>query len=147
MRSTCLFCGIAQGSTPAFEVFRNDRLVAFLDTGPIRDGHVQIIPHDHYTTFDDLPAGLASEIMHLAQKLARAQKKLYGVDRVGFVFTGGDIPHAHAHLVPLVANTDITSRRYIAEAELTWRAMPTPTDEAMAGTADALAAMLAELEG
>ena len=44
--------------------------------------------------------------------------------RVAFLFTGGDVPHAHAHVVPMVAGTDITSRRYIAEEDLTFQSTP-----------------------
>ena len=43
-------------------------------------------------------------------------KEVYHVDRVAFLFTGGDVAHVHAH-----AKTDITSARYIvAPEELTW---------------------------
>ncbi|MBK4218048.1 HIT domain-containing protein [Paracoccus caeni] len=140
--ASCLFCRIAAGDFPAHEVFRDDRIVAFLDIGPIRDGHVQIIPRDHYETFDELPADLAAAIMYLAQRLARAQKAVFGVGRVGFLFTGGDIAHAHAHLVPLVEKTDITSRRYIVEDKLTWRDLPRPERGALRQTAEALSVAL-----
>ena len=141
-RDSCLFCRIASGDVQAHEVLRTDRLVVVMDIGPIRDGHLQIIPCDHYETFDMLPTDLSSDIMHLAQKLARAQKELFGVERVGFMFTGGDIAHAHAHLVPLVEKTDNTSRRYIVEPKLTWRALPKPDDDVLRDTAAALAAQL-----
>lgn len=143
----CLFCRIGQGAVPAVEVFRNKRIVAFLDICPIREGHLQIVPCAHYETFDDLPPNLASEVLLLAQRLAKAQKALFKVDRVGFLFTGGDIAHAHAHLVPLVAKTDITSRRYIANAELTWQSLPTPEEGEMRRTAAAIRAMLIEQRG
>lgn len=138
----CLFCRIARREIPAHEVFRNERLVAFLDIGPIRDGHVQIVPREHYETFDELPLELCSEIMALGQRLAKAQKQIYGVQRVAFMFTGGDIAHAHAHIIPLVEKTDITSRRYIVEPELTFRALPRASDEALRETAAALASHL-----
>ncbi len=60
-----------------------------------------------------------------------------------FLFTGGDIPHAHAHLVPMHEKTDITSRRYIAEEQLTFRDMPRATDSELRDTAALLAAALA----
>ena len=80
--------------------------------------------------------------MALGQRLAKAQKRIYGVQRVAFMFTGGDIAHAHAHIVPLVEKTDITSRRYIVEPELTFRALPRASDEALRETAAALASHL-----
>ncbi len=126
----CLFCQIARGEAPSHRVYADERLVAFLDIGPIRPGHVQIIPKEHYGNFDELPPDLAAAIMVLGQKLARVLKRLYSVRRVAFLFTGGDVDHAHAHVVPMVAATDITSRRYIAEEKVTFRDMPRlPADE------------------
>lgn len=125
----CLFCRIARREIPAHIVYQDDYLVAFLDTGPIRPGHVQIIPRDHYPTFDDLTAELASRIIVLGQRLARILKAKNGVSRAAFLFTGGDIAHAHAHVLPMIAPSDITSRRYIAEEEITFRPIPRPGEE------------------
>jgi histidine triad (HIT) family protein len=143
----CLFCRIANGELPAHEVFRDAQLVAFMDIGPIRPGHLQIMPVAHYETFDELPPELASGVMRLGQRLAKVQKALFNVERVAFLFTGGDVAHAHAHLVPLVEKTDITSRRYIEEPKLTFRALPHPGNGALEEIAAKLAAGLAEERG
>lgn len=127
--SPCLFCRIARREIPAHIIYEDDYLVAFLDTGPIRPGHVQIIPRDHYPTFDDLTAELASRIVVLGQRFARILKARNGVSRAAFLFTGGDIAHAHAHVLPMIAPTDITSRRYIAEEAITFRPIPRPSEE------------------
>jgi len=66
-------------------------------------------------TFDELPLELAAQILRVGQQLARRMKALYAVNRVAFVFTGGDVPHAHAHVVPMVEPTDITSGQYMLE--------------------------------
>ncbi|AZV77491.1 HIT family protein [Parasedimentitalea marina] len=131
MQKPCLFCRIAHSVVASHEVFRNDRLVAFLDIGPIRPEHVQIIPIAHYDYFENLPKDIAQEIMLLGQSIARCQKSLLGVERVAFLFTGGDIPHAHCHLVPMVENTDITSARYIEEKELTFMVRPNPGETSL----------------
>lgn len=46
-----------------------------------------------------------------------------------FLFTGGDVPHAHAHVVLMVENSDIASRRYIKEETLTFAPLPNPGSE------------------
>jgi histidine triad (HIT) family protein len=142
-RDHCLFCQIGAGRTEAHEIFRNDRIVAFLDTSPIRDGHVQIIPLEHFATFEALPPDVCSEIMLLGQRIAATQKTLYSVERVAFMFTGGDVPHAHAHVFPLVEKTDVTSRRYIATRDLKWKSPPKPEEAALRKTALALSNGLA----
>lgn len=115
----CEFCAIASGETGAAIAIQTERLVVFADHAPIRTGHMQIIPRAHFTSFDDLPPDLAAEIVVLGQRIARVQKRLYGVERVGFVFTGNEIPHVHAHVIPLHAATDVTSLRYFEGLDLT----------------------------
>lgn len=110
----CAFCRIAHGQTEVETVFESASLLAFLDHAPIRPGHVQVIPKAHFEVFDDLPPSLAAEILHLGQRLAKVQKRLYGLDRIGFVFSGHDVTHAHAHVIPLHEKTDLTSLRYFA---------------------------------
>ena len=111
---SCAFCSIAKSRSTAELVYSSPELLAFVDTFPIRSGHIQIIPKAHYEAFDDLPETLAASVLHLGQRIARAQKRIYNAPRVGFVFSGHDVPHVHAHLIPLHDRTDLTSMRYFA---------------------------------
>ena len=111
--SQCVFCGIAAGAIDSVILYEDDEIMAFLDIAPIRSGHSHIIPKKHFATFEVVPPALAGRIIELGQRLAKTLKAVYAVERVAFVFTGGDIPHAHAHVIPMVDKTDITSARYI----------------------------------
>ena len=141
---SCAFCGIARGAAPAHLVCETEELVAFADHRPIRPGHVQIVPRDHVRCFEEIAAPVGAALFLLAQRIARAQKRLWGVERVGFVFSGHDVAHAHAHLIPLHEATDLTSLRYFALAPgaLIRRDLRVPED-ALAATADRLHAALA----
>jgi histidine triad (HIT) family protein len=128
--SNCLFCRIARGEIPSHRVHEGDRAIAFLDIRPIRKGHVLVVPREHFPYYDDLPPEVAGDVMRIARLLAPALRRSMGVERVGLFFTGVDIAHAHAHVVPMVEPTDITSPRYIAERPLTFApAPPAPTEE------------------
>ncbi|HBP29628.1 MAG: HIT family protein [Advenella sp.] len=116
--NSCLFCAIANRNIPAHIVYEDHEFMAFLDINPIRPGHVQLIPRMHYAYFDDLPSDLAARMMQLGQRLAKAMKSIHKVERAGFVFTGSDIAHVHAHLVPLIGHADITSTAYIEQTDL-----------------------------
>ena len=140
----CLFCEIAAGRIPAHRVAETENLAAFLDIAPVRPGHVQIVPRTHHAYFDDLPAELAAEIVQLGQRVAKALKAIYGVKRVAFMFTGNDLAHAHAHLIPMVRSDDVTSRRYIAEEIVTYRDPPRPPQEEQADTASRIRLELAK---
>lgn len=109
---SCVFCQIVTDRAPAAFVWRDAEVSVFADLNPIREGHVQIVPNAHFETFEQMPAPLAARIMLLGQRIARAQKRLYAVHRVGFVYSGHDVAHAHAHVLPLHDPTDVTSLRY-----------------------------------
>lgn len=141
-RPDCIFCRIARGEIPARVVHASPTVLAFLDIHPIRPGHVLVVPRDHHAYFDDLPPDVAAETMHVAQRLAPALRRAVGVERVGLFFTGVDVAHAHAHVVPMVEPTDITSPAYIEQQGLRFRQAPAAT----AGELDAtLAALQREL--
>jgi len=124
----CLFCRIIRREVAAHIVYEDARLLAFLDRSPIRPGHTQIVPKEHFPYFDETPA-------EVGQSLAHAMKRILKVPRVAFLFTGGDIAHVHAHAVPIHEPTDITSRRYIVEETVTFRSLPPASDAELASTA------------
>ena len=141
--SNCLFCKIAAGAIPAHRVHESPRVLAFLDIQPIREGHVVVILREHYPYFDALPPDVAHEILEVAQRLAPVLRERSKVERVAFMFTGTDIVQAHAHVLPMVEPTDVTSRRYIVEEQVTFRSPPRAADGDLAATAAALKAALA----
>ena len=132
----CIFCRIARHEVSAQVVYQSEQVVAFLDINPIRPGHIQIIPLEHFDYFDDLPTTVAAEIVSVGQRLARALKDVYKVPRVAFLFTGGDVAHAHAHVVPMVEFDDITSRRYIVEEHVSYCEAPRVSDSDLASCAE-----------
>jgi histidine triad (HIT) family protein len=113
----CIFCRIARRQADAVVLYDDAEIMAFLDIAPIRPGHTHIIPKQHFETFEVLPSDLAGRILVLGQVIARKMKAVYRVNRVAFVFTGGDVAHAHAHVVPMLEKTDITSARYIVNPQ------------------------------
>jgi histidine triad (HIT) family protein len=139
----CLFCRIARGDVPARLVHETKDSVAFLDIHPIRPGHVLIVPREHFPYFDDLPPEVAADVMGIARKLAPALRASFDVQRVGLFFTGVDVAHAHAHVVPMVEPTDLTSPQYIVEQNLTFRPAPMAAPAALDEAAERIRSALA----
>lgn len=111
----CLFCKIAAGELPAYKLYEDAHILAFLDLHPIRKGHALVIPKAHHVWFEDLPEDLATRITGCAQRIARAMKRLYAVERVSMFYTGIHVPHAHAHVVPMFHMHDVTSAAYLRD--------------------------------
>lgn len=144
MADTCIFCRIARGELPAFELFDDDLVRAFLDLHPIREGHALIIPKQHHPRFEDLPEATAARIMTTGQRLARAMKQEWGAERVAFFYTGIHVPHAHAHVVPMFDRHDVTSARYLEDGPEEFSLPPSPGRAALSRTAVRIRARLAE---
>jgi histidine triad (HIT) family protein len=105
------------GEIPSIRIHEDGEVIALLDIAPVRPGHTVILPRSHVETFEKLPAPLAGRILGLGQQLAQRMKELYKVERVAFFFTGTDVAHAHAHVVPIHEKMDVTSARYIVSRE------------------------------
>lgn len=139
----CLFCKIAGGLLPAHRVVEDARTVAFLDLHPVRAGHVLVIPRTHHVWFEDLPPADAAAVMAMSQRVARALKRVYGVERVAMVFTGIHVPHAHAHLVPMMHLHDVTSAVYLRDGMDRFSVPPRLPEDEMARIAAGLRAEIA----
>jgi histidine triad (HIT) family protein len=126
----CLFCRIAHGELPSHILYESAEVLAVLDAYPIREGHVQVISRKHYPYFDSLPAEVAAEMFEVGRNLAPVLRKLYSVERVGFMYSGRDIPHAHAHVVPLV------------NREVTFKSRPRAEERALEETAAKIGSVL-----
>ena len=62
----CIFCKIVAGQIPATRVYEDDDILAFLDIGPLAEGHLLIIPKEHAERLE----GVNPEVLaHLARKL------------------------------------------------------------------------------
>lgn len=94
----CPFCRIANKTEESVIVWEDSDIVAFLEIRPIREGHCQIIPKQHVETFEQMSPNLAAKILGLGQRLAQRIKAVYKIDRVAFLFTGGDVVHLERNL-------------------------------------------------
>ncbi len=142
MAENCLFCRIVKGEIPCHKIYEDEEILAFLDIHPIRPGHALVIPKDHHVWFEEIPEPLGARVFAVSQAVGRSLKEIYGVERVGMVFTGIHVPHAHAHLVPMLHQHDVSSEIYLREGPEAFHLPPQPPAEELAGIAEKLRAKL-----
>ena len=101
----CIFCKIVKNELPAALVFENKEIISFLDIRPVNKGHCLVLPKKHVETFLDLDTKTLHALMSVCQKVAKAM--VQGTNAGGFNIilnsnnvAGGEIPHAHFHLIP-----------------------------------------------
>lgn len=75
----------------------------FLDIDPISEGHVLILPKQHYVDVESLDQTTRLDIMDAAALMSRLLKKQYEPDGITFLQNGGyfnDVGHYHMHAFP-----------------------------------------------
>lgn len=99
----CVFCKIANGEILSNLIYENESIMCFLDIEPINEGHVLIIPKNHYLDADEIPNDLLSDMMILSKKIVKVIKEKYSPDGYSIMQNGGDfndIGHYHMHVFP-----------------------------------------------
>ena len=119
----CPFCLLVQGTESIQSqlkqtdiVFQNADLTAFMATRkyPNNQGHVLIIPNEHFENIYDLPLALSSKFHSLSKDIALAMKSEYPCDGIMILQhnePAGDqnIWHYHLHVIPRYQNDDFYS--------------------------------------
>ncbi len=111
MTNDCLFCKIIAGQVPAHKVYETDRVLAFLDIGPVSKGHTLVVPKEHA---ENLSAGSAADALELMKAVYLLGKKsMSALGATGYnlgmnhgVDAGQDVLHTHLHVMPRYANDE-----------------------------------------
>ena len=113
--SDCIFCKIVAGEVPASIVYRTDTLMAFLDVGPLADGHLLVIPRDHYQSLVDMPPEACAALALELPKLGCALLEVTGAEGFNLLQNNGGVAgqvvhHVHFHLIPRKAGDGLGYR-------------------------------------
>lgn len=99
----CIFCEIVNGKIPSNLIYQDELIMCFLDIEPINEGHILIIPKNHYLDADEIPTEILLAMMELSKKIVRVIKEKYSPDGYSIMQNGGefnDIGHYHMHIFP-----------------------------------------------
>ncbi len=101
----CIFCKIVAGEIPAYKVYENDRVYAFLDTHPVQKGHTLVVPKAHATNIFEISPEDWAGVTEAVRIIAGAIEKGVEADGVNLMMNnrehaGQSVFHAHVHLIP-----------------------------------------------
>ena len=103
----CIFCKIAQGIIPSYTVYEDETIKCFLDVNPDSNGHLLIIPKEHFLGLKEIDDNVLMHIMKSARKMEELLKDKLNIDGLTLVQNNGDIQevkHFHLHLKPYYKN-------------------------------------------
>ncbi|KAH7129323.1 HIT family protein 1 [Dactylonectria estremocensis] len=101
MSAACIFCKIIKGEIPCMKLFENEKVLAFLDIGPVSKGHTLVIPKYHGAKLADIPDDQLTDILPTLKKVINAT----GVTDYNILQNNGAIAHqqvfhVHFHMIP-----------------------------------------------
>jgi histidine triad (HIT) family protein len=100
-----IFAKILRGELPCHKIYEDDKAIAFLDIMPRAPGHALVLPKAPARNLLDIAPDDLAHVMQVAQKIAKAQIKVFGADGITVQqfneSAGGQVVfHLHVHVVP-----------------------------------------------
>jgi histidine triad (HIT) family protein len=107
-----VFSKILRGELPCHKLYEDDRVLAFLDIGPVADGHTLVIPKEPAVTLDQLSDESAAAIGRVLPRLARAVMAATGATAYNLLQNNGvaahqAVFHVHFHIIPKLGDTGL----------------------------------------
>lgn len=103
--NACIFCRIAKGEIPSMKVFEDGSCLAFLDIGPLAEGHLLLVPKVHRERLEAMCADEVAAITRHLPKLAKAVLAATGAADYNVLQNNGSaaqqsVGHVHFHIIP-----------------------------------------------
>jgi len=95
-----IFTKIIDGDIPGTFVHRDELCVVFMSINPMTPGHALVVPIEEIDHWIDASPELSAHLFAVSHRVALAQERVFGCERVGVMIAGYEVPHAHIHLVP-----------------------------------------------
>lgn len=100
----CVFCKIGSGEIKGLRICEDDDTLAFLDLAKDYDGHILVIPKEHYRFITDCPEETNCKIWSMVRKVTKHLVEDCGYDGVDVLSANSPVsqslPHFHVHIIP-----------------------------------------------
>ncbi len=111
-KKNCIFCKMIAGEIPTYKVYEDDKVFAILDINPGNDGHILLLPRDHYQILPQMPPDILGHMMVIAKKISNVMLSVLKVRGTSLYFEIGDAagqkaPHVMLHIIPASADKKI----------------------------------------
>ena len=100
----CIFCKMSAGEVPVTKIYEDEVVLAFLDIGPLSDGHTLVIPKGHFEYLHECPEELLGQLCSRLGKIAKAV--MVGMNSEGYNVlcnngrsAGQLVRHLHFHII------------------------------------------------
>ena len=100
-----LFTRIIKGEIPSHRIYEDHAVVAFLDVGPLSEGHVLVVPVEEKAMLHELSDESAAALGRALPRIARAVMAATGATAYNVLQNNGveahqAVMHVHFHIIP-----------------------------------------------
>ena len=111
----CIFCKIAAGQIHSNKIYEDDSIFAFLDIGPISDGHTLVIPKLHFQYLHECPVDIVEKLSGIVARVAAGVVAAMECDGYNILCNNGRaagqlVEHLHFHIIPRKMDDDLFAR-------------------------------------
>ena len=85
----CPFCDLIQGAAEVSVCYEDAMAIAFMDIQPVNDGHVLVVPREHYERLEDVPSDVGRHLYDVTIKLIPAIQRVTGLHDLNIVVNSG----------------------------------------------------------
>jgi len=108
----CIFCKIVNGDIPAYKVYEDEKVYAFLDINPLSEGHTLVLPKEHYKDILEIPGELYGYMNEVVKKIADKIQEEYKPEGILINQNNGrkagqEVDHIHVHIKPIYKDTKV----------------------------------------
>jgi histidine triad (HIT) family protein len=102
---TTVFDKILAGEIPCHRVYEDEHVLAFLDIGPLAEGHTLVVPKERKSFLHELSEESAAALGRALPRLCRAVLRATGATAYNVLQNNGReakqvVMHVHFHIIP-----------------------------------------------
>ena len=100
-----VFDRILDGEIPCYRLYEDEHVLAFLDVGPLSEGHTLVIPKERKAQLHQLSDEASAAIGRVLPRICRAVMRATGCTDYNILQNNGSaahqvVMHVHFHIIP-----------------------------------------------
>ena len=88
-QGNCTFCNLIRGAAEVSLCHEDSDAIAFMDIQPVNNGHVLVVPREHYESLLDVPEDLGIHLFRSRCSSANAVRRVSGCEDLNIVVNSG----------------------------------------------------------
>jgi len=111
-KSRCIFCHIVENKIPSKKVYEDDKVIAILDINPATQGHILVMPKEHYAIMPQIPKEILDHLAVVTKRLSQVILQSLGGKGSNILIQNGPAAgqkaqHFMLHIIPRYDNDNL----------------------------------------